>query len=50
MFTDRETILQCKEDDSVQIQNQEEENDDEEEVIPELIQVLEKSEKENDKK
>jgi hypothetical protein len=50
MFTDRETILQCKEDDSVQIQNQEEENDDEEEVIPELIQVLEKSEEENDKK
>ena len=50
MFTDKEIVLQCKEDDSVQIQNQEEENDDEEEVIPELIQVLEKSEEENDKK
>ena len=50
MFTDKETILQCKEDDSIQIQNQEEEDDDEEEVMPELIQVLEKSEEENDKK
>ena len=48
MFTDQETILQCKEDDSIQIQNQEEEDDDE--VMPELIQVLEKSEEENDKK
>ncbi len=50
MFTDKETILQCKEDDSIQIQNPEEEDDDEEEVMPELIQVLEKSEEENDKK
>lgn len=49
MFTDQETILQCKEDDSIQIQNQEEEDDDDE-VMPELIQVLEKSEEENDKK
>ncbi len=49
MFTDKEIVLQYKEDDSVQIQNQEE-DDDEEEVMPELIQVLEKSEEENDKK
>ena len=49
MFTDQETILQCKEDDSIQIQNQEEDDDDDE-VMPELIQVLEKSEEENDKK
>lgn len=48
MFTDKETILQCKEDDSIRIQNQEE--DDDNEVMPELIQELEKSEEENDKK
>ncbi len=48
MFTDKETILQCKEDDSVRIQNQEE--DDDNEVMPELIQEFEKSEEENDKK
>lgn len=50
MFTDKETILQCKEDDSIQIQNQEEEDDDDDEVMPELIQELEKSEKANEKK
>jgi len=49
MFTDKETILQCKEDDSIQIQNQEEEDDDEE-VMPELIQELEKSKEANEKK
>ena len=48
MFTDKETILQCKEDDSIQIQNQEE--DDEEEVMPELIQEVEKREEVNEKK
>jgi len=47
MFTDRETILQCKEDDSVQIQNQEEDDD---EVVPELIQEVEKREEENENK
>ena len=45
MFTDKETILQCKEDDFMQIQNQEEEDDDE--VMPELIQEVEKGEEEN---
>jgi hypothetical protein len=49
MFTDKETILQCKEDDSMQIQNQEE-DDDNNEVMPELIQEVEKSEEANDKK
>jgi hypothetical protein len=49
MFTDKETILQCKEDDSLkQIQNQEEEDD--EEVMPELIQEVEKLEEINEKK
>ncbi len=49
MFTDKETILQCKEDDSLQqIQNQEEEDD--EEVMPELIQEVEKREEVNEKK
>ena len=48
MFTDKETILQCKEDDSVRIQNQEE--DDDSEVMPELIQEFEKSKEKNDKK
>ncbi len=48
MFTDKETILQCKEDDFMQIQNQEEEEDDE--VMPELIQEVEKGEEENEKK
>jgi len=48
MFTDKETILQCKEDDSIRIQNQEE--DDDEEVMPELIQELEKSKEANEKK
>ena len=49
MFTDKETILQCKEDDSIQIQNQEEEDDDDE-VMPELNQVVEKREETNEKK
>ena len=49
MFTDKETILQCKEDASMRIQNQEEEDDDEE-VMPELIQELEKSKEANEKK
>ena len=49
MFTDKETILQCKEDDFMQIQNQEEEDDDDE-VKPELIQEVEKGEEENEKK
>ena len=50
MFTDKETILQYKEDDSLQqIQNQEEEEDDEE-VMPELIQEVEKREEVNEKK
>jgi hypothetical protein len=48
MFTDKETILQCKEDDPIQIQNQEE--DDDEEVMQELIQEVEKGEEQNDKK
>lgn len=48
MFTDKETILQCKEDDFIQIPNQEEEDDDE--VMPELIQEVEKGEEENEKK
>ncbi len=48
MFTDKETILQCKEDDSIRIQNQEE--DDDEEVMPELIQELEKNKEANEKK
>ena len=38
MFTDKETILQCKED------------DDDNEVMPELIQEVEKSEEANGKK
>ena len=50
MFTDKETILQCKEDASMRIQNQEEEDDDDEEVMPELIQELEKSKEANEKK
>jgi hypothetical protein len=50
MFTDKETTLQCKEDDSIWIQNQEEDDDDEEEVMPELIQELEKSKEANEKK
>ncbi len=53
MFTDKETILQYKEDDSLQqIQNQEEEEeeDDDEEVMPELIQEVEKREEVNEKK
>lgn len=51
MFTDKETILQCKGDDSIQIQNQdEEEEDDDEEVMPELIQEVEKREEANEKK
>jgi len=49
MFTDKETILQCKEDDSIRIQNQEEDDDDNE-VMPELIQEVEKSEEANGKK
>ena len=49
MFTDKEIILQCKEDDSIQIQNQEE-DDDEEEVMPELIQEVEKRKEANEKK
>jgi len=49
MFTDKETILQCKEDNSMRIQNQEEDDDDEE-VMQELIQEFEKGEEENDKK
>ncbi len=48
MFTDKETILQCKENDFMQIQNQEEDDDDE--VMPELIQEVEKGEEENEKK
>ena len=48
MFRDKETTLQCKEDDPMQIQNQEE--DDDNEVMPELIQEVEKSEEANDKK
>jgi len=46
MLTDKKTILQCKEDDSLQIQNQEEV----EEVMPELIQEVEKREEANEKK
>ncbi len=49
MFIDKETILQCKENDSIRIQNQEEKDDDEE-VMPELIQELEKSKEANEKK
>jgi len=50
MFTDKEIILQCKEDDSIQIQNQEEEEDDDEKVMPELIQEVEKRKEANEKK
>lgn len=49
MFTDKETILQCKEDDSIQIQNQEEEEDDDE-VISDLRQEVEKRKEANEKK
>jgi len=49
MFIDKKTILQCKEDDSIQIQNQEVEDDDDE-VMPELIQAVEKRKKTNEKK
>ena len=51
MFTDEETILQCKEDDSIQIQNQEEENEeDDDEVISDLRQEVEKRKEANEKK
>jgi len=49
MFTDQETILKCKEDDSIQIQNQEEEDDDNE-VISDLRQEVEKRKEANEKK
>jgi hypothetical protein len=51
MFTDKETILQCKEDDSIQIQNQEEEDEeDDDEVISNLRQEVEKRKEANEKK
>ena len=48
MFTDKETILQCKEDDSIRIQNQEEDDDDE--VMSDLKQEVEKRKEANEKK
>lgn len=50
MFTGKETILQCKEDDSIQIQNQEEEKDDDDEVMSDLRQEVEKRKEANEKK
>jgi len=51
MFTDKETILQCKEDDSIQIQNQEKEDEeDDNEVISDLRQEVEKRKEANEKK
>ena len=48
MFTDKETILKCKEDDSIRIQNQEEDDDDE--VMSDLKQEVEKRKEANEKK
>jgi hypothetical protein len=48
MFVDKKTILQCEENASMQIQNQEE--DDDKEVMQELIQEVEKRKKTNEKK
>jgi len=51
MFTGKETILQCKEDDSIQIQNQEEEEkEDDDEVMSDLRQEVEKRKEANEKK
>jgi len=51
MFTGKKTILQCKEDDSIQIQNQEEEEkEDDDEVMSDLRQEVEKRKEANEKK